>query len=123
MDTERYYEKAFAQGYFQGVAIYSLWDMNPEGQSGADFDGDTTVYSTNPVITDNFDNHTLFLDYSLVEQETATGTEIVLVEGCPFSDGKETERAHHLCRTSGILGSAVLSYANGKFYSLCDGCR
>ena len=115
-ETERYYEKAFAQGYFQGVAIYSLWDMNPEGQSGADFDGDTTVYSTNPVITDNFDNHTLFLDYSLVEQETATGTEIVLVEGCPFSDSKQTELARIVsAEQAEYLEAHDVSYANGKF--------
>ena len=68
-------------GYIQGVAIYSIWDMNAEGQSGADYDGDLTVVTKNPHIVNNLSPSDLFLDYSIIEQED--GTETVL-DGCPF---------------------------------------
>lgn len=72
------YSELIKKGHFQGLAIYSLWDMVPEGQSGADFDGDTTVYTTNTVVTDNVVENALFLDYSILDGE--------LVEGVPWKD-------------------------------------
>lgn len=85
--TDNYYKKTVARGGFQGVILYSLWDMNPEAQSGADFDGDTTVYTINPIITNNIEPTGLFLDYSLVELKDGS---VVLEEGCPFPGGKTT---------------------------------
>ena len=73
-----YYNKTIADGHFQGLAIYSLWDMVPEGQSGADFDGDTTGYTTSKTIVSRFERQPLFLDYSLLNGE--------LVEGVPWKD-------------------------------------
>lgn len=65
---------AYMKGkHFQGLGIYSLWDMNPEGQSGADFDGDETVYTTNPIIVDNFKQQPLFLDYSKLDGKVIEG--------------------------------------------------
>ena len=73
-----YYSKTIADGHFQGLAIYSLWDMVPEGQSGADFDGDTTGYTTSDTIVSRFERQPLFLDYSLLNGE--------LVEGVPWKN-------------------------------------
>ena len=73
-----YYRRLVEKGYIQGVAIYSLWDMNAEAQSGADYDGDQTGYTTNPIVEyiDNQENR-MFLDYSMVNGE--------LISGCPFT--------------------------------------
>lgn len=73
-----YYHQMINEGHFQGMAIYSLWDMLPEGQSGADFDGDETLYITDPAIVDHFEKQPLFLDYSLLNGE--------MVEGVPWKD-------------------------------------
>lgn len=81
-ETHFYYTDAMERGLFQGIILYSLWDMNPEAQSGADFDGDTTLYITNFIIANNIKETGLFLDYSLIEQENG---ERKLVEGCPFT--------------------------------------
>ena len=74
--TAAAYQTAISEGYYQGVLVYSLWDMFPEGQSGADFDGDTTGYTTEPTIVDKITRQPLFLDYSLLNGE--------LVEGVPW---------------------------------------
>ena len=80
-EAKRYYDAMVKRGHAQGLVFYSIWDMNAEGQSGADYDGDQTVWTTNAHILDNFKQSILFLDYSLVEQEDG---EIKLVSGCPF---------------------------------------
>lgn len=111
--TTSYYSKAFAQGSFQGVILYSLWDMNPEAQSGADFDGDTTVYTTNPIITENVAKTGFFLDYSLVEQEDGS---IVLEEGCPFAGGKTTPVNKVLSKSQiAYIDSNDVTFDNGVF--------
>lgn len=97
-DTEsaRWYELLAKRGLMQGLIFYSIWDMNPEAQSGADFDGDQTLWTTNPSIVDNVSQQPFFLDYSLIED--ASGDVVVdgvtynLVEGCPFP-GKEQRLA------------------------------
>lgn len=71
--TANLYDKYISHGDFQGLGIYSLWDMNPEAQSGADFDGDTTIYTTNKLIVDHFKQQPLFLDYSLLDGKVVEG--------------------------------------------------
>lgn len=111
--TSNYYTKAMAQGSFQGVILYSLWDMNPEGQSGADFDGDTTVYTTNPIITENVAKTGFFLDYSLVEKKDGS---IVLEEGCPFPGGTKTDVSRVLSESQiAYLESNNVTFDNGVF--------
>lgn len=80
--TEALYTRYAQQGYFKGLFLFSLWDMNPEGMSGADFDGDTClVINTLPIVA-KFQPTTLFLDYSLVQDNAGTWE---MVDGCPFS--------------------------------------
>jgi len=111
--TSNYYTKAMAKGSFQGVILYSLWDMNPEGQSGADFDGDTTVYTTNPIITENVAKTGFFLDYSLVEKKDGS---IVLEEGCPFPGGTKTDVSRVLSESQiAYLESNNVTFDNGVF--------
>ncbi len=82
-ETMKFYKKWAKLGYFQGLICYSLWDMHPEAQSGADFDGDQTVVCKNRHILDNFkEADAFFLDYSLVETEDS----VELVAGCPFEE-------------------------------------
>ena len=73
------YYKKYAE-YFVGMQVYSLRDMQAEGQSGADFDGDTTIVVFNELIVKTTEEHPYFLDYSLVNGE--------VVEGAPFEDEK-----------------------------------
>lgn len=84
--TKNYYEWAMKLGYFQGFVLYSLWDMIPEGQSGADYDGDTSLYITCSAVVDHISETTLFLDYSLVVAEDGTEE---LIAGCPFSESMD----------------------------------
>lgn len=82
-----HYKKAIEKGGYQGLIIYSLWDMNPEGQSGADFDGDTSVVILCKSVVDEFQEQALFLDYSLVDvfnKETGEWKLRQLRAGCPF---------------------------------------
>lgn len=112
-NTMSYYLKSIGRGGFQGVILYSLWDMNPEGQSGADFDGDTTVYTTNPIVTDNFAKTGLFLDYSLVENKDGS---IVLEEGCPFPGGTKTDLETVVTPEAiSYLKENGVSFDNGSF--------
>ncbi len=76
------YMRAGAQHMFDGVIMFSLWDMNPEGMSGADFDGDTAMVIQDESVTSNFEQQPLFLDYSLVQNESG---EYDFVDGCPFT--------------------------------------
>ena len=75
--TELFYERMAVNGHMQGLIFYSLWDMEPEGQSGADFDGDQTGWTTNEHVVNNIQEQPLFLDYSLVDGK--------IVSGCPFT--------------------------------------
>lgn len=113
LETHQYYNKWIAKGYFQGLMIYSTWDMVAEGQSGADFDGDTTVYTTNKVVVDNFKQEGLYLDYSLVEQADGSWK---LVEGCPFPGDTIVELSSLASQQQvAFLESHGVSYFNGKF--------
>ena len=80
-ESKRWYEGLVLSGFIQGVVIYSIWDMNAEGQSGADYDGDLTVATKNPHIVNNLNSSDLFLDYSIIEQTDGTQT---ILDGCPF---------------------------------------
>lgn len=113
LETYKYYTKWIAKGYFQGLMIYSAWDMVAEGQSGADFDGDTTVYTTNRVITDNFEQKGLYLDYSLVQQKDGSWK---MVEGCPFpgDDIISLDKVVSAEQLS-FLEENNVTYFNGKF--------
>lgn len=80
-ETFSYYLKY--KEHFRGLQIYSLADMHAEGQSGADFDGDTTIVVLNERIVETTEEHPLFLDYSLVDGK--------VVEGAPFEDVKPVD--------------------------------
>lgn len=107
--TAEYYSRLISKGFFQGLGIYSLWDMVPEGQSGADFDGDTTVYTTNSIITDNFGEQPLFLDYSILDGE--------LVEGVPWKEGGLLPTLEQTVGKDAAARMTELGveYNNGKF--------
>lgn len=77
--AQAYYLESIKQGYYQGLAIFSPLDMNPEGMSGADFDGDQGAVMFDEVITKNFTNKPLFLDYSLITENGKRR----LIAGCP----------------------------------------
>ena len=81
-----WYRQMARKGYLQGLIFYSLWDMNPEAQSGADFDGDQTVCTSNEHILNNFNQQPLFLDYSYVEDEDGNWS---VVSGCPFPGSQQ----------------------------------
>lgn len=90
------YTSQIRKGYFKGLILFSLWDMNPEAMSGADFDGDRAVVINDPAIVSNFVQQPLFLDYSLVEQEDNS---FKLVDGCPFSGTPNTKTVFDLLPT------------------------
>lgn len=73
-----YYHK-YAE-YFVGMQVYSLRDMQAEAQSGADYDGDTTIVVFCDLIVKTTEEYPCFLDYSLVNGE--------VVEGAPFEEKK-----------------------------------
>lgn len=77
-ESELNYRKLMARGKHQGVIYYSIYDMTAEGQSGADYDGDTTVVIRNPEITGLVSSSPKFLDYSYLNGE--------LVEGAPWKE-------------------------------------
>lgn len=87
-DARGWYEAIAKRGQMQGMIFYSLWDMNPEGQSGADFDGDQTLWTTNTHMVTHLQQQPLYLDYSLVSSDE--GSVVIdentyeLVSGCPF---------------------------------------
>lgn len=91
--SKDYYEQAVKHGLFRGLMVYSLWDMEAEGQSGADFDGDQTVWTTNKMVVAQTEDLPLFLDYSRVWNPThADNIEgWVTVEGCPFGEAEPIE--------------------------------
>lgn len=72
------YASLIARGNHQGMLYYSLYDMTAEGQSGADYDGDTTTVIRNPELTKLVHSSDKFLDYSYLEGE--------LVEGVPWKE-------------------------------------
>lgn len=77
--AQAYYLESIKLGYYQGLAIFSPLDMNPEGMSGADFDGDQGAVMFDDVIVANFVNKPLFLDYSLITENGKSR----LIAGCP----------------------------------------
>lgn len=79
--AQAWYQYLAKSGQLQGLIFYSLWDMNPEAQSGADFDGDQTLVTANPHVVDSLRQQPYFLDYSLVEQADGSWE---LISGCPF---------------------------------------
>lgn len=81
------YNRAVKAGFFEGCIVFSLWDMNPEAMSGADFDGDRCLVILSKSFVENMEQQPLFLDYTLVDGE--------LVSGCPFSGEKETKLPEH----------------------------
>lgn len=74
-----YYIESLKQGYYKGLAIFSPFDMNPEGMSGADYDGDQGDVIFDEVVVKSFTNKPLFLDYSLIVENG----ERKLISGCP----------------------------------------
>lgn len=80
--TKRDYAHFCKSGFFKGMVIFSLWDMNPEGMSGADFDGDMALVINDNSIVKNFEAKPYFLDYSLIQSADGTSE---LIEGCPFA--------------------------------------
>lgn len=88
VDARNWYNAIAESGRMQGMIFYSLWDMNPEGQSGADFDGDQTLWTTNVHMVNHLEQQPLYLDYSLVASDEGAievdGNKYELVSGCPF---------------------------------------
>lgn len=75
------YREAVKRGFFEGCVVFSLWDMNPEAMSGADFDGDFAIITLAEKVVKHMKQQPLFLDYSILKD--ASGKE-TLVAGCPF---------------------------------------
>lgn len=75
------YERAIRSKQYHGIIMFSLWDMEAEGMSGADFDGDICLVIKTPELVSIFDERPLFLDFSLVEDEQGSWE---LISGCPF---------------------------------------
>lgn len=65
---------------YVGLNIYSAADQTAEAQSGADFDGDTTLYIQTEDILEAMELNPTFLDYSMVNEK--------IVSGAPFEDVK-----------------------------------
>src|SRR5574344_402332 len=65
---------------YVGLNIYSAADQIAEAQSGADFDGDTTLYIQTEDILEEMESNPIFLDYSKVNEK--------VVAGAPFEDVK-----------------------------------
>ena len=91
--TRQLYETYVGKGYFKGLVLFSLWDMNPEGMSGADYDGDTCLIINDDLLVAKFKKGPLFLDYSLVQDESG---KFEIVEGCPFSTPAKELDIHSL---------------------------
>lgn len=78
-DARAYYEKYMAQGFFQGLVMFSAHDMITEAMSGADFDGDTCLLIFNDLLVAHMGDYPMFLDYTSKDGGLPEG-------GCPFSD-------------------------------------
>lgn len=91
-EAYRWYNKQIRSGLMKGFMFYSLWDMEAEGQSGADFDGDQTVWSTNKDIVNQTEQYPLFLDYSRVWDNETKGFKTI--EGCPFKEELTNNMIH-----------------------------
>lgn len=110
LDTESrvHYENLMASGKHQGVIYYSLYDMTAEAQSGADFDGDTTVVVRNPEITELFSASSKYLDYSLLDGE--------LVEGVPWKTVSKVKLDTILTKEEvEYLDAVGVEYVDGDF--------
>lgn len=102
------YEKLFESGRGQGLLYYSLYDMVAEGQSGADFDGDTTTVIRNPELTALVHSKPKFLDYSYLNGD--------LVEGVPWKSVSTTPLMDILSSSKvDYLEAQGVSYDNGVF--------
>lgn len=78
-NARAYYEKYMAQGFFQGLVMFSAHDMVTEAMSGADFDGDTCLLIFNDLLVAHMGDYPMFLDYTSKDGGLPEG-------GCPFSD-------------------------------------
>lgn len=76
--AREYYEKYLGLGFFQGLSIFSGFDMVTEAMSGADFDGDTCLFIFNEKLVGAMTDHPMFLDYTSKDGKAPEG-------GCPFS--------------------------------------
>lgn len=79
----RKYKRAIRAGYFHGCIVFSLWDMNAEGMSGADFDGDIALTIWNKEINEVLSQNSLFLDMSFIQDEDGQNEEFI--SGSPKS--------------------------------------
>lgn len=113
-ETRAFYFNNMIKGKFQGLLIYSLWDMTPEGQSGADYDGDQTLFVTNSYFTNNFVEGPLFLDYSLVLNKESN--EFDLVSGSPSFGGSVKYPIEKVFTKNQItyLNDNDITYSNGS---------
>lgn len=71
------YKRAIRAGYFHGCIVFSLWDMNAEGMSGADFDGDIALTIWNKEINEVLSQNPLFLDMSFIQDEDGQNEEFI----------------------------------------------
>ena len=107
-DSRKRYEKLFESGKHQGVIYYSLYDMTAEAQSGADYDGDTTMVIRNPELTALVQSKPKFLDYSYLEDE--------LVEGVPWKESSSVPIENILSEEKvNFLKNTGVHYERGLF--------
>lgn len=105
---ENFYRGQIMQGKHQGVIYYSLYDMTAEAQSGADFDGDTTVVIFDEEITSLIDAKAKFLDFSYLNGE--------LVDGVPWKEDLSTPITDIISKDKvNFLEANGVSYEEGVF--------
>lgn len=105
--SRKYYMKN--RKFFVGLMIFSLWDMTPEGMSGADFDGDQCIISWSLKIVAHTPQHPLFLDYSVVEGK--------VIAGAPVKTGRPVDYHFFSDKDKTFLGKKGITWDDqGKFF-------
>lgn len=107
-EAQAYYNRY--KSAFKGMAVYSMWDMIAEGQSGADFDGDTTIVTFNERVVDTTEKANYFLDYSKVNGE--------VIGGAPFGDSKPVDYNFFNKEDNELITQEGISFDNDGVFTV-----
>ena len=107
-EAQAYYNRY--KSAFKGMAVYSMWDMIAEGQSGADFDGDTTIVTFNERVVETTEKANYFLDYSKVNGE--------VVGGAPFGDSKPVDYNFFNKEDDALIAQEGITFDNDGVFTV-----
>lgn len=87
--ADQRYTAASGKGAFEGMIVLSAHDFNAQAMGGADFDGDTALVLTDPILVDAVKrataSHAAFLDIHFFLDKEGN---INFDDGCPYQEDK-----------------------------------